>query len=157
MHTVVLTVWESAQILHFITLTSKAVLIGKDHISNKARQIKISIYLLVTLSFLRVRRIVFSPPCRELSQGTEKAWKVKASKLRIRWRQILEKVCINCTHEIQTIQTYLYTKYAVVHSKELMACNNGKLFEQLLHINLHIFAHAIIHLHQHILHVTCTR
>lgn len=130
MHTVVLTVWESAQILHFITLTSKAVLIGKDHVSNKERQIKISIYLLVILSFLRVSHRIFPSCLRDLQMQ----WKVKASQLRTWWRQILEKMCINCTHEIKTMQTYPYTKYSVVHSKEVMACNNWKLFE-------HLFAH----------------
>lgn len=61
-------------------------------------------------------------------------WKVKVSQLRTGWRQILEKMCINGTREKQTMQTYLYTKYSVVHSKEVMAYNNWKLFE-------HLFAH----------------
>lgn len=133
MHTVVLTVWESAQILHFITVTSKAVLIGKDCVSNKERQIKISIYLLVILSFLRVSYRIFLS-CRELAREVKVHWNFKASQLRTWWRQILEKMCINCTHEIQTMQTYPCTKYSVVHSKEVMACNNWKLFE-------HLFAH----------------
>lgn len=61
-------------------------------------------------------------------------WKVKVFQLRTGWRHILEKMYINGTHEKQTMQTYPYTKYSVVHSKEVMACNNWKLFE-------HLFAH----------------
>lgn len=134
MHPVVLTVWESAQILHFITLTSKAVLIGKDHVSNKERQIKISIYPLVILSLLRVSHGFFPLLTENCLRELKMLWKVKPSRLRTRWRESLEKMCTNCTHEIQTMQIYPYTKYAVVHSKEVMACNNRKLLE-------HLFAH----------------
>ena len=78
-----MTVCESAQILHFITLTSKAVLIGKDHISNKERQIKISIYLVVILSLLMVGHRVFFLAAENSLRELKKPWKVEASPLRV--------------------------------------------------------------------------